>query len=224
MGREERVSFPIGVQGLLCPAASQSGNSKNPGVSDVSGIAGSSFVCCPRQTEKRVRDIFCFLCYTGLRFSELQRLKKPDIDLDRAEVHVKGKHTRTLPLNGYAAEIVQRYENKYYAKDAAFPVMSLVTFNKHLKNLGKALGFDRMVADREGREAPLFAQLAAGTAINTFIANAIRLGVSGEVIRYYTGVAEKKRLESIRESLMEEARDRFDRHKAISPGDREDIR
>ena len=62
---------------------------------------------------ERVRDLFCFMCFAGLRFSELQRLQKED--LKEGGIVVRGQlgGVRVIPMNTYALQIRQKYENKH---------------------------------------------------------------------------------------------------------------
>ena len=58
-----------------------------------------------------VRDVFCFGCFTGLRHSDLKRLKKTDIRAGKIYLTMlKDPQDISIPLNDYAQTILRRYE------------------------------------------------------------------------------------------------------------------
>lgn len=151
----------------------------------------------------RVRDLFCFMCFAGIRFSELQRLKKEDLKEGEIFVRLPGGGVRIIPMNNYALQIHRKYENKYYLNNTAFPSLSLVTINKYLRIIGKDLGFTRIVYSAKVREEglPLYMRLTAGTAVNTFIRNALELEVPVEIISRFTGIQKDSRVRRIKSDL-----------------------
>jgi len=160
---------------------------------------------------ERARDLFCFMCYTGLRFSELQKLKKEDLKSGEVLVRKPGGGLRVIPLNKYAAAIHQKYENKYYLNGTAFPSISLITMNKYLRIIGKEIGLSRIVrADSAGGESqPLYRRLTTGMAVNTFIRNALEMDVPSEVIAGFTGVHNDSRVRRIKSDLAEKEMEKF---------------
>ena len=154
---------------------------------------------------ERVRDLFCFMCFTGIRFSELQRLKKDDVRKEEVLVRGKNGRVRKLPFNRYAREIHDKYENKYYLNNTAFPPISLITMNKYLRLVGQESGLDRMVVSSHagGEKVPLFQRLTAGIAVHTFIASALELNIPIEVISDFTGVKNDSRIKKIKMDLSE---------------------
>jgi len=152
---------------------------------------------------ERTRDLFCFMCFAGIRFSELQKLKKEDLKPGEVHIRKSGAGFRIVPLNQYAASIHQKYENKYYLNGTAFPPISLITMNKYLRIIGKEIGLGRFVhADSAGRESqPLYRRLTAGIAVNTFMRNALEMEVPPEVIAGFTGVQNDSRLRRIKADL-----------------------
>ena len=161
-----------------------------------------------RRTE-RVRDLFCFMCFSGVRFSELQALKKEDITQNEMMIRKRNGNSRRLPLNRYAKEISSVYENKYYLNNAAFPSMSIITMNKYLRLIGKEVKLNRQVPNLRGEpgKIPLFDRLTAGMAVNTFVANAIELQIPVEIISRFTGVRNDSRVRRIsRELAVQEMR------------------
>jgi len=162
---------------------------------------------------ERARDLFCFSCFTGVRFSELQRLRKEDVGLDEIVIRKKGDNFRKLPSNKYSRGIYQAYENKYYRDNAAFPVMSIVTLNKYLRIIGKEAGLTRGIFSAADKvlSVPLYERLTAGIAVNTFIANALELDIPVEVISNFTGIRQDRRISRIKAELVKEEIKKFDR-------------
>ncbi len=161
---------------------------------------------------ERARDLFCFMCFTGVRFSELQLLKKGDLNAAEILVRKKSGHVRRVPLNRFGREIYLAYENKYYHNNTAFPSMSLMTMNKYLRKLGWETGLNREVpAGKEGdQRIALYQCLTAGIAVNTFIFNALELKVPAEFIAEFTGVRNDSRVRKIKMDLAGKEIRKFD--------------
>ena len=170
-----------------------------------------NFIPVNRRME-RVRDLFCFMCFSGVRFTELQALKKEDIGGEEIIIRKKNGNLRRLPLNKYARALYQAYENKYYLNDTAFPSISAITMNKYLRMIGKGTGLNREVieASEDGIKVPLYELLTAGIAVNTFIANALELEVPIEIISDFTGVRNDSRVRRIKKDLALEEMKKFD--------------
>jgi integrase len=161
---------------------------------------------------ERARDLFCFMCFSGVRFSELQLVKKEDLNAEELIIRKPGGRVRKIPLNKYGREIYLAYENKYYLNNTAFPSMSIITMNKYLKMMGKGSGLNRAVpaASEGGDWVPLHTRLTAGIAVNTFIANALELDVPAEIIAEYTGIRNDSRVKRIKRDLAGEEILKFD--------------
>ncbi|MCP4310532.1 MAG: site-specific integrase [Bacteroidetes bacterium] len=159
---------------------------------------------CDNKRKERVRDLFCFICFTGLRYSELQSLRKEDVLNGEVIVRKKGGKQRRVPMNVQALEIHSGYANKYYLNNTAFPTISIITMNKYLRKLGEEAGLDRLVDPVTGSDAlrPLYSRLTAGMGVHTFLANAIELDVPYEIISGFTGVRADKRLKEIKSELQ----------------------
>ena len=109
----------------------------------------------------KVKDIFLFSCYTGLRFSDIIRIEKSffikindviwlDTDIKKSKINndITTRKKIKLPLsklfNGKALEIFEKYKND---KKFLFDDFTNTQINEHLKtinhklNLGKVLTF-----------------------------------------------------------------------------------
>jgi hypothetical protein len=116
-----------------------------------------------------------------------------------------------VPLNKHAREVHQRYADKYYVNNAAFPVMSIITMNKYLRIIGKETGLKRLIYnDISEPGVPLYKRLTAGVAIHTFIKNAMELEIPLEVISRITGVQKDSRIRRIKSDLADIEMRKFD--------------
>lgn len=83
---------------------------------------------------KNVRDLFLIGCYTGLRFSDLSKITKSDIDFEKRILKVKTLKTGQLvsiPLRKIVIEILAEYEYTIPKP------ISNQKMNKYLKELGE---------------------------------------------------------------------------------------
>lgn len=140
----------------------------------------------------RVRDIFCFGCFTGLRYSDVKNLKKPDIRGDTIRsTSIKTRDQLNVPLNAYSKSLLAKYDR--IPIDYCFPVMSNQKMNDYLKELGKLAGFNEPISLVEFRgssriETTYFKYqlLTTHVARKTFVTNAYQRGLPTEVIMKIT--------------------------------------
>ena len=121
------------------------------------------------------RDIFCFIAFTGIRFTEITKLRKESLN---GRFILKGEvSTQKILLNRFSMEICRKYENKYYRNNTFLPVLSLITFHKHLQSAGLISGLNRSVykIGNDSKPCHLHQLLSSRTAINTYFANALKL-------------------------------------------------
>ena len=75
---------------------------------------------------ERVKDVFCFGCLTGLRFSDLKELKRENIKNGYIEMIIqKTKNPAKIPLLPGAESIIE----KYHQEQTLLPVISPQKFN-----------------------------------------------------------------------------------------------
>lgn len=161
---------------------------------------------------KRVRDLFCFGCFTGLRFSDIINLKQENINNDTIVVNTLKTGTKAIiPLNKYSRIIYDRYKSS--DKYSLFQSISNQKMNDYLKELGKLAEINTPVqiirycgAERIERLVPKYEVMTSHIARKTFITNAMIKGMTTEVImditthssykafkRYFKIVDEQKR-------------------------------
>jgi integrase len=161
---------------------------------------------------REVRDIFCFMCFTGLKLSRVNHLMRSDVFSDH--IRVPGRTESgyyNLPLNERALGILEKYLEGDHPGGTCFPSYPNPYFNRLLKQLGKDAGINRFVpleihsgTDKGIRQVPKYEILTSKVAVNTFILNGLRLGVSAEVLSYVTGQKTLAGVERIR-PLLEQA-------------------
>ncbi len=143
----------------------------------------------------RVRDVFCFCCFTSLRFSDVKKLRKSDIRNDHIIVATK-KTTDPLAidLNDYSKAILKKYENFDHPDGLALPVISMDKTNDYLKEIGEKLEWNTLVkvhyfVGTESREEYRQKKelISTHAARRTFVISALRLGIPSDVIIKWTG-------------------------------------
>lgn len=151
-----------------------------------------------------VRDVFCFCCFTGLRYSDVARLRTSDIKRDAVPPFISIVTKKTtdrlhIELNSYALSILDKYKNVCLPNDKALPVLSNVKMNEHLHEAAEIAGIDEPVrvvsysgSQRIEAVVPKHAVLTTHCGRRTFIVNALRLGIPADVIMEWTGHSDYK--------------------------------
>jgi integrase len=139
----------------------------------------------------RVRDLFCFQCYTGVRFSDLRHIAKEDIKNNTWYVRTQKTHDPLeIPLNGYAVSILAKYSEQ----PQPLPVISNQKMNLYLKELCKVAGIDEpiKIVKYKGNErvetiSPKWAIIGSHTARRSFVTLSLQKGMKPDVIMSITG-------------------------------------
>ncbi|WP_099365161.1 site-specific integrase [Sphingobacterium sp. 1.A.4] len=139
----------------------------------------------------KVRDVFCFSCVTGLRYSDLSQLRKEHIKKDAISLTVtKTKEPIEVPLTPYAMEILSRYPHQI----KSLPVISSQKFNEYLKALCKYAGISEQIeivrykgAKREAVIYPKYELISAHTGRKTFATLSLEKGMNAEEVMAITG-------------------------------------
>lgn len=174
---------------------------------------------CPSLPQ--VRDVFCFCCFTGLRYSDVAKLKKSDIKGNSISVVTqKTADGLIIELNKYSRAILGKYGDADLPKGKALPVISNAKMNERLKVMGKAAGLDapqRIVyfkgSQRYEEVHPKYELLTTHCGRRTFIVNSLRLGIPSEVIMKWTGHSDFKAMKpyvKIVDKLKESEMSKFD--------------
>lgn len=144
---------------------------------------------------ERVRDVFLFQCFTGLRYSDVAKLKRDDIKDNH--IHVITKKTNDalrIELNAHSRAILDKYAKTTFPRGLALPIISNEKMNAHLKDLGKIVGLDeptRIVyfkgTTRFEEVLPKWQLLTTHVGRRTFVVTALTLGIAPSVIMRWTG-------------------------------------
>jgi integrase len=138
------------------------------------------------------RDVFCFMCFTGLRVSDVQNLKNENIQQGQIiKTIVKTRTTEIIPLNRFAQNILDRYKDYELSP---LPVLSSQKLNKYIKDCCKELKmfnkitFVEYSGGKAKEETKMKYELITNhTARKTFITNSIMLGMNTKTIKDITG-------------------------------------
>lgn len=151
----------------------------------------------------RARDVFCFQCFTSLRFSDVYQLKRSDVYPDHIRVCTeKTDHVLTIDLNDRAKSILKKYECEKFTANRALPVVSNQKSNMYIKEACFAVGIDEpfTVSYYKGRNRieevhPKYKLIGTHSGRRTFICNALTLGIAPEVVMKWTGHTDYKQMQ-----------------------------
>ena len=146
-------------------------------------------------TYTHVRDVFCFCCFTSLRYSDAAKLKKSDVHNGYISVVTqKTSDQLRIDLNKYSQAILDKYSEKRLPNHRALPVMSNQKCNDYLKVIGKMVGLDEPITkvhfvgnERVEETKPKYEFLTTHCGRRTFIVNALMLGIPAQVVMEWTG-------------------------------------
>ncbi len=146
----------------------------------------------------KVRDVFCFGCFTGQRFSDISNLKREDIVNGYWILHqikVKDTVSNEIFLNEFASAIL----NKYSENIKPLPVISNQKTNEHLKKLGEKAKINEVVKvvryrgnERLEVREPKYKLLGTHTARRTFITLSLEKGMRPETVMGISGHTDYK--------------------------------
>lgn len=191
------------------------------GLLDWKAPAGKSYL-------ERVRDVFCFCCFTGLRYSDVARLSRSDIrDGALFLVTQKTEDFIKIELNKFSAAILEKYADFPFHGGRALPVISNAKMNEYLKELGLLAGLSApqrivyfMGNQRHEVVVPKYAVLSTHAGRRTFVVNALYLGIPAEVIMRWTGHSDFKSMKpyvKIVDDLKAQEMEKFNRVSSSGP-------
>jgi len=149
---------------------------------------------------ERVRDVFCFCCFTSLRYSDVANLRWSNVFDDYIHVTtIKTNDTIKIELNDYSRSIIEKYRNSNFPNDMVLPVISNQKMNEYLKEMGMVCGIDKSITityykghERIDEVHPKYELLGTHTGRRTFICNALMLGISPQIVMKWTGHSDYK--------------------------------
>ncbi|MHC1702819.1 MAG: site-specific integrase [Tenuifilaceae bacterium] len=149
-----------------------------------------------------IRDFFVFSCYTGLGFSEIEKLSMSDLMVggdNHTWINVKRKKTGKtyqVPLFPIAQEILNKYKGTSN-NDKVFPVPSNSKYNAYLKEIAVIAGISKNLTTHLARKSfSVSVCLTNGISIGSL---SLLLGHSsiGITISAYSKIVDRRLLEEV---------------------------
>ena len=149
----------------------------------------------PKEKEylSKARDMFCFMAFTSLRYSDLAKLRPSNVIdgyLDFCTEKTDDK--LRIALNEHAQKIIDKYA--WSKGDTIFPVPSNQKLNDYLKEAAKLAGLDREITQvyfkgntRHEDTYKFWEQISCHDARRTFVCCSLALGIPASVVMSATG-------------------------------------
>ncbi|MDR2917258.1 MAG: site-specific integrase [Tannerella sp.] len=168
----------------------------------------------------RVRDVFLFQCFTGLRYSDVFNLRRSDVKKNHIEVTtVKTADSLIIELNNHSKTILDKYKDVHFEHDKVLPVITNQKMNDYLKELAELAEINEPVREtyyrgnqRIDEITPKYALLGTHAGRRTFICNALSLGIPAQVVMKWTGHSDYKAMKpyiDIADDIRANAMDKF---------------
>lgn len=156
---------------------------------------------------RRSKDFFVFGCIVGLRYSDLVRLTKQNLQVRDGEVYLTTKslktaHKSSIKLPAYLIEIIKKCRKR----KTLLPVISLFRFNINIKKICRLAGWDypvEKIRDKKGRSFLIKSQkinsfafcdlVSSHTMRRTAITNMLTLGMPELLVRKISGHTDDSR-------------------------------
>ncbi|MEI6765322.1 MAG: tyrosine-type recombinase/integrase [Bacteroidota bacterium] len=146
----------------------------------------------PNKKHEKARDLYCFGCFTGLRVSDIQELRREHIK--EGSIHKtirKTKVSEIIPLNQFSEEILKKYDD---GGDRPLPVISSQKLNDYIKECCKKAEINDPISitrffggKTEVLTFPKYELITTHTARKTFLTNSILLGMNYMAARGISG-------------------------------------
>jgi integrase len=140
---------------------------------------------------EKTRDVFCFACATGLRYSDIAQLKREHIADNFIKLTIKKTKTElTIPLNNISASILEKYNDL----NKPLPLISNQNLNYYIKELCEKVGINQPIEivrfygkKREVKTSPKHDLIHFHTARKTFVTLSLEKGMSAEEVMTISG-------------------------------------
>ena len=152
----------------------------------------------PKEKEylSKARDMFCFMAFTSLRYSDLAALRPVNLVDGYLDFCTEKTDDKLhIALNEHAQQIIEKYS--WYKGDTIFPVPSNQKLNDYLKESAKLAGLDREVSQvyfkgntRHEDTYKFWEQISCHDARRTFVCCSLALGIPASVVMSCTGHAD----------------------------------
>jgi site-specific recombinase XerD len=139
----------------------------------------------------RVRDFFCFACFTGARYSDVPKIQHEELKNDKWYLRTaKTKDLLEIPIIDEAQIILNRYKDN----PQPIPVISNQKTNKYIKEISKVTGIHENIKIVKyqspkpiEKSSPKYELIATHTARRTFITLPLEKGMSPEIVMEIKG-------------------------------------
>lgn len=147
-----------------------------------------------------IRDIFLFCCFSGLRHSDVNNLRRSDVKGDHIEVTtVKTADSISIELNKVTRDILEKYKDTPFKDGKALPNYTNQAMNRDIKELCKLAGINEEIRVtsykgnvRTDKIQPKWELVETHTGRRTFIVNALSMGITPNVVMKWTGHSDYK--------------------------------
>ena len=168
-----------------------------------------------------IRDIFLFCCFSGLRHSDVNNLRRSDIKGDHIEVTtVKTADSISIELNKVTKAILEKYKDTPFKDNKALPNYTNQAMNRDIKELCKLAGINEEIRVttykgnvRTDNIQPKWELVGTHTGRRTFIVNALSLGITPNIVMKWTGHSDYKAMKpyiDIVDSIKASSMTKFD--------------
>lgn len=152
---------------------------------------------------ERVRDVFCFQCFTSLRYSDVAKLKKTDVYEDYISVVTEKTDTALrIDLNDRSKAILNKYKDMTIKRNLALPVVCNQKMNEWIKECCALAEINTPVTKvyLRGKERieevyKKYELISSHSGRRTFISNALIMGIAPEVVMKWTGHTDYKQMQ-----------------------------
>ncbi|MFV0189734.1 site-specific integrase [Empedobacter falsenii] len=137
---------------------------------------------------EQVRDLFLIACYTGQRFSDLNKIDKNNI-IDNNYISIRQQKTKeaiTLPLLNSVRKVLIKY-------DYRLPKISNVKFNEYIKEVAEKCDTLHKAFSSE-KTTPRYKMVSSHTARRTFVTLNYSKGIDLDTLKIGTGHKQTKTL------------------------------
>ena len=137
----------------------------------------------------QVRDFYCMGCFSGLRFSDLEKLHLANISEEHIVLSIQKTKTQNhaIKLNKYAKEILNKYKGTIYEP---LPRISSQKFNDYIKECCELAEITQpftihwfVGTEKKTLTQPKCKFITSHTARKTFITNSLLLGMEPKAIK-----------------------------------------
>ncbi len=143
----------------------------------------------------RARDLWCFMAFTSLRFSDLCNLKTGHITDNRIDMMTqKTSDHISIPLTDGAIAILNKYKGKETSDGHVFDVPSNQKLNDAIKDAAKVAGLDRIIVDtyftgtkRIEKQHKFCDIISCHDARRTFVSCSLAMGIPAQIVMKCTG-------------------------------------